>query len=81
MLVLSSALSKEDQMAINKFLDVIREQERKAILDKIDDLEKQSHATRTPLYQETLFKSIRNIVTGKADVFPPQSFRDKANGE
>jgi hypothetical protein len=36
--------------------------ERDRILQKIQELEDQSHATRTPLYQETLLAKIREIV-------------------
>ena len=36
--------------------------ERERILQGIQKLEDQSHATRTPLYQETLFTKIREIV-------------------
>ena len=36
--------------------------ERERILRDIQKLEDQSHATRTPLYQETLFAKIRKIV-------------------
>ncbi len=36
--------------------------ERERILMGIQKLEDQSHATRTPLYQETMFSKIRQIV-------------------
>ena len=38
--------------------------ERERILQGIQKLEDQSEATRTPLYQETLFAKIREIVNG-----------------
>jgi hypothetical protein len=38
--------------------------ERDRILQAINKLEEQSEATRTPLYQETLFTKIREIVNG-----------------
>jgi len=38
--------------------------ERDRILQAINKLEEQSEATRTPLYQETLFAKIREIVNG-----------------
>ena len=38
--------------------------ERERILEGIQKLEDQSHATRTPLYQETMFTKIRSIVNG-----------------
>jgi hypothetical protein len=36
--------------------------ERERILAGIQKLEDQSHATRTPLYQDTMFVKIRKIV-------------------
>jgi hypothetical protein len=36
--------------------------ERERILQGIQKLENQSHATRTPLYQDTMFVKIRKIV-------------------
>ncbi len=38
--------------------------ERERILHGIQKLEDQSHATKTPLFQETLFAKIRKIVNG-----------------
>jgi hypothetical protein len=38
--------------------------ERERILQGIQKLEDQSHATRTPLYQDTMFDKIRRIVNG-----------------
>jgi hypothetical protein len=38
--------------------------ERERILEAVQKLEDQSHATRTPLYQETMFTKIRKIVNG-----------------
>jgi hypothetical protein len=38
--------------------------ERDRILHGIQKLEDQSHATRTPLYQETMFAKIREIIHG-----------------
>jgi hypothetical protein len=37
--------------------------ERERILQGIQKLEDQSHATRTPIYQDTLFDKIRKIVS------------------
>jgi hypothetical protein len=39
--------------------------ERDKILHGIQKLEDQSNATRTPLYQETMFAKIRKIVNGQ----------------
>jgi hypothetical protein len=38
--------------------------ERERVLQGIQKLEDQSHATRTPLYQETLFNKVRDILNG-----------------
>jgi|688.fasta_scaffold183326_3 hypothetical protein len=38
--------------------------ERERILQGIQKLEDQSHATRTPLYQDTMFIKIRKIING-----------------
>jgi hypothetical protein len=38
--------------------------ERERVLEAIQKLEDQSHATRTPLYQETMFTKIREILNG-----------------
>jgi hypothetical protein len=40
--------------------------ERERILQGIQKLEDQSHATRTPLYQDTMFAKIRSIINGTA---------------
>jgi hypothetical protein len=43
------------------------EAERARILEGIQKIEDQSHATRTPLYQETLLKSIRELISNPKD--------------
>ena len=40
-------------------------QERERILLLLDELERQSHETRTPLFQETMFEKVRQIVQNK----------------
>jgi hypothetical protein len=40
--------------------------EREKILQGIQKLEDQSHATRTPLYQDIMFTKIRGIINGTA---------------
>jgi hypothetical protein len=45
-----------------KLVNYIIQNERDRILQGIQELEDQSHATRTPLYQEALFTKIRDIV-------------------
>ena len=62
MLVLDPVVSKSDAKAINEFVANGIMQERERILLAIDSLEEQSHATKTPIYQETLFKRVREIV-------------------
>lgn len=52
--------------------------ERQRILDGILDIETKSHATRTPLFQDTLLELIRKMIEDK---HPPQRFRDISNGE
>lgn len=52
--------------------------ERQRVLDGIDEIEAKSHATRTPLFQETLLELIRNMIEDK---HPPKRFRDISNGE
>lgn len=39
-----------------------KELERERILAALQELEEQSKKTRTPLYQETMFKAIREII-------------------
>jgi hypothetical protein len=45
-----------------KLVKYIIQNERDRILQGIQEIEDQSHATRTPLYQETLLEKIRGIV-------------------
>lgn len=52
--------------------------ERQRILSGIDAIEKLSNDTRTPLFQDTLIKLVREVVE---DRHPPQRFRDIGNGE
>jgi len=40
--------------------------ERERVLQGMQKLEDQSHATRTPLYQDTMFSEIRKIINGTA---------------
>lgn len=37
-------------------------QERERILMAIDELEEQSRATRTPIYQDTMFSKIKELI-------------------
>lgn len=61
-LVLDSSHTKEDQRAVNDFIEFKIHETRRNIMKEIEDLEAQSHKTRTPLYQETIFKKLREIV-------------------
>lgn len=49
-----------------KLVRNIIEDERARILQGIQELENQSHATRTPLYQETVFAKVREIVNANS---------------
>lgn len=56
--------------------------ERDRIMNGIQDIEDRSHATKTPLYQETLLRLVRKTVLDESlGQHPPQRFRDIANGE
>lgn len=52
--------------------------ERARIIEAINRIEETSHATRTPIYQDTFFEQVKAIVY---DIHPPYQFRDKSNGE
>lgn len=52
--------------------------ERKRILESVKAIEDQSHATRTPLFQDTLFDLVKDVVM---QIHPPRRFRDISNGE
>lgn len=58
-------LEEIENLVLNLVLHEGRVRERQRILDAIDDLEKQSHQTRTPIYQETMFEKVRQIVQGE----------------
>ena len=79
-LVLDSSHTKQDQNAVNKFVEKAVQKERERILNEINKLEEISHATRTPLYQDTIFEKLRQVLGVKSQ-HPPRQFRDKASGE
>ena len=66
----------EDMFADDSFLDDYDDynlgyqagtlDERERVLQGMQKLEDQSHATRTPLYQDTMFSEIRKIINGTA---------------
>ena len=62
-LVLDPSHTRDDQKAINDFLEYKIQETRMDILKAVDELEAQSHKTRTPLYQETVFTKIREIIS------------------
>lgn len=62
-LVLDPSHTRDDQKAINDFLEYKIQETKMDILRAVDELEAQSHKTKTPLYQETVFKKIREIVS------------------
>ena len=78
MLVLDATVTKQDQLAISEFAQAVARREQQRILDEINKLEEISHQTRTPIFQQTLFNRVRDIVDGG---HPPRDFRDKTNGE
>lgn len=78
MLVLDSSFTKDDVQAINHFVNIAVQKERQRILNGVDSIEAQSHATKTPLYQDTLLGLFRDLVE---DLNPPRRFRDVSNGE
>lgn len=78
MLVLDATTSKQDQQAISEFAQAVARREQQRILNEINKLEEFSHKTRTPIFQETLFDRVRDIVDSG---HPPRQFRDKASGE
>ena len=59
-------------------IDDAIQNERARIIEAINRIEETSHATRTPIYQDTFFEQVKAIVY---DIHPPYQFRDKANGE
>lgn len=63
-LVLDSSHTKQDQKAVNDFLEYNTKLERARILEEINKLEQHSHSTRTPLFQDTLLEKVRDIVQG-----------------
>lgn len=79
-LVLDSSHTKQDQKAVNQFVEQAVQRERERILNEINMLEQISHSTRTPLYQDTIFEKLRQVLGVKSQ-HPPRQFRDSSNGE
>jgi len=61
-LVLDPSHTKEDHKAVNDFIEYKMQETRVEILKAIQSIEDQSHRTRTPIYQDTLFKKVKEIV-------------------
>jgi hypothetical protein len=59
-----SFLGDEDMADFNLGYQAGVMSERERILHEMQRLEDQSNATRTPLYQDTMFAKIRNIING-----------------
>ena len=57
-LVLDSSHSKEDHRAVNDFLEYKVGETKANLLKAVQEIENQSHKTRTPIYQEALFNAI-----------------------
>jgi hypothetical protein len=55
-------LEEIENFYVNLIFNEGKVQERKRILLDIDKLEQRSHATKTPIYQDTMFKLIREII-------------------
>lgn len=52
--------------------------ERDRILEGVKKIEEQSHSTRTPLFQDTLFELVKDVIE---NLTPPRRFRDIGNAE
>ena len=60
--------------------DKLIHEERMRIWQGIQELYDNSHKSRTPIYQDTIYEYMRKLVW-PAKIHPPLSFRDTANGE
>jgi hypothetical protein len=61
-LVLDTSHTRDDQKAINDFLEYKIQETKVSLLKAVQEIEEQSHKTRTPIYQDALFNKIRNII-------------------
>lgn len=62
-LVLDPSHTREDQKAVNDFIEYKIQKTRADLLKAVEEIEAQSHKTRTPIYQDTLFKKVKEIVS------------------
>jgi hypothetical protein len=63
---------------LEELIRQVRQHEREGILEKVLAMEKLSHDTRTPIYQDTFFDKMKQILY--AD-YSPQSSKDAPNEE
>jgi hypothetical protein len=61
-LVLDPSHTREDQKAINDFLEYKIQETKASLLKAVREIEAQSHKTRTPIYQDTLFELVYNKI-------------------
>jgi hypothetical protein len=61
-LVLDSSHTREDQKAVNDFVEYRVKETKEEILKALKDLENQSHRTRTPIYQDTFFEVMKKRI-------------------
>jgi hypothetical protein len=61
-LVLDPSHTREDQKAINDFLEYKIQETKSQLLKAVKEIENQSHKTRTPIYQDTLFELVYNKI-------------------
>lgn len=66
------------RLIVQSFIQKGTISERQRILSALEEVEKRSHSTRTPIYQNKLFDIFRDIVN---NTHPPIHFRDIGNGE
>lgn len=62
-LVLDSSHTKEDQKAVNDFVEYRVKETKEQLLKALEELENQSHQTRTPIYQDTFFTVMRKKIS------------------
>jgi hypothetical protein len=61
-LVLDTSHTRDDQKAINDFLEYKIQETKVSLLKAVQEIEEQSHKTRTPIYQDTLFELVYNKI-------------------
>jgi hypothetical protein len=61
-LVLDTSHTRDDQEAINDFLEYKIQETKSELLKAVKEIEDQSHKTRTPIYQDKLFELVYNKI-------------------